>query len=105
SNGAPLQAAIPKPLTGLESPVDIISQAIEQGADEAGWAFLGAVGNYVTKIQPDFDPRLYGCRKLSDLLKKYPGRFETSERGSPGSPTKMIYARVIAAKVRDKRAE
>jgi hypothetical protein len=101
SNGAP----IPKPLTGLESPVDTISQAIEQGADEAGWSFLGAVGNYATKIQPDFDPRLYGCRKLSDLLKKYPDRFETSERGSPGSPAKMVYARVIPAKVRQKPTE
>jgi len=33
-----------------KSPVSLLSQAIEQGADESGWAFLGAVGNYLTKI-------------------------------------------------------
>ena len=63
---------VPKP---MESPVGLIVQAIEQGADESGWAFLGAVGNYLTKIQPDFDPRLFGCRKLSDLIRKYPDVF------------------------------
>lgn len=76
-----------------KSPVGLLSQAIEQGADESGWAFLGAVGNYLTKIQPDFDQRLYGCQKLSELIRKYPDVFETSERGAPGS----LYARVIAS--------
>lgn len=86
---------VPKP---LESPIGVILQAIEQGADESGWAFLGAVGNYLTKIQPDFDPRLFGCRKLSDLIRKHPDVFETSERGSPGSPSKALYARILARK-------
>ena len=78
-------------------------EAIEQGADEAGWAFLGAVGNCLTKIQPDFDPRLYGCRKLSDLVNRHPERFETSERDSAESPSKVVYARVIAPKNLAKR--
>lgn len=84
-------ASPPKP---LESPVNLISQAIEQGADESGWAALGIVGNYLTKIQPDFDPRLYGCRKPSDLVRKFPESFEISERGAPESPSKVIFARV-----------
>ena len=75
-----------------------------RGADESGWAHLGFVGNYLTKVQPDFDPRLYGCRKLSDLLRKHPGEFETSERGPPGSSSKTMYARVVAQKDAAKRA-
>jgi len=86
-------AKLPK---AQKSPVSLLSQAIEQGADESGWAFLGAVGNYLTKIQPDFDQRLYGCQKLSELIRKYPDVFETSERGSPGSPSKVVYARVVS---------
>lgn len=104
ASGAPTQAGIQRSQKVLEPPVDFISQAIEQGADEAGWAFLGAVGNYLTKIQPDFDPRLYGCRKLSDLVRKYPESFETSERGSAGSPSKVVYARVITPKNPAKRS-
>ena len=87
--------AVPKP---MGSPVGLIMQAIEQGADESGWAFLGAVGNYLTKIQPDFDPRLFGCRKLSELIRKYPDVFETSERGSPGLSSKVVYARILGKK-------
>jgi hypothetical protein len=92
------RASAPKLATKLKSPVNLIAQAIEQGADESGWAFLGAVGNYLTKIQPDFDPRLYGCRKLTDLVRKYPEAFETSERGTPGSPSKVVYARAVPKK-------
>lgn len=88
----------PKVAKPLDSPVRSIVRAIEQGADDSGWAFLGAVGNYLTKIQPDFDPRLYGCRKLSDLIRKYPDVFETSERGSQGSPSKVLYARILGKK-------
>lgn len=96
-------SALPPPMpervpTAMGSPVDLLMQAIEQGADESGWAFLGAVGNYLTKVQPDFDPRLFGCRKLSDLIRKYPDAFETSERGSPGSPSKVLYARISGNK-------
>jgi hypothetical protein len=90
------EAAPTLPIT-RKSPVGLLSQAIEQGADESGWAFLGAVGNYLTKIQPDFDQRLYGCQKLSELIRKYPNVFETSERGAAGSPSKVVYARVIAS--------
>lgn len=93
---------VPKP---MESPVGLIGQAIEQGADESGWAFLGAVGNYLTKIQPDFDPRLCGCRKLSDLIRKYPDVFETSERGAPGSPSKVLYARILGKKTSAKSVD
>lgn len=77
--------------------MSLLSQAIEQGADESGWAVLGAVGNYLTKIQPDFDQRLYGCQKLSELIRKYPEVFETTERGAPGSPSKMMYARLFSS--------
>ena len=49
-------------------PEDFISQAIIEASDESGWVTLAYLGSYLTKIQPGFDPRLYGCKKLSDLL-------------------------------------
>ncbi|MET0655997.1 MAG: NYN domain-containing protein [Pseudoxanthomonas sp.] len=74
-------------------PIALIRQAIEEASDEGGWAFLGTVGSYLNKIRPDFDPRLYGHRKLSDLLKRQPKHFVVEERGVPGSSNKMIYVR------------
>ncbi|MBI5607365.1 MAG: NYN domain-containing protein, partial [Deltaproteobacteria bacterium] len=49
-----------------ELPREHFNQAVEQAADETGWADLGAVGTYLLKVQPDFDPRHYGAKKLRD---------------------------------------
>ncbi len=74
-------------------PTELIVQAIDEAEDENGWAALGTVGSYLTKLRPDFDPRLYGHRKLSDLFKKNPRLFEVEERALPGGSAKAIYVR------------
>ncbi|MEO6102612.1 MAG: NYN domain-containing protein [Pseudoxanthomonas sp.] len=74
-------------------PIALIRQAIEEASDDNGWAFLGTVGSYLNKVRPDFDPRLYGHRKLSDLLKHQSRHFVVEERPVPGSSNKMIYIR------------
>ncbi|HEX7804457.1 MAG TPA: NYN domain-containing protein [Pseudoxanthomonas sp.] len=96
SAAAPAQAvpADAKDKSAESLPLALIRQAIEEASDENGWAFLGAVGSYLNKIQPDFDPRLYGHRKLSDLLKHQPKYFAIEERGASGS-NKMIYIRSL----------
>lgn len=76
-------------------PLALIRQAIEEGSDDEGWAGLGAVGSYLNKIRPDFDPRLYGHRKLSDLVKSQTKHFAIEERGTPGSGNKTIYVRAL----------
>ena len=74
-------------------PRDLLVQAIEEAADDEGWAFLGTVGSYLGKIRPDFDPRLYGHKKLSDLFRAHPGVFEMQERTSPGGG-KSVHVRL-----------
>jgi hypothetical protein len=86
--GVPTPSAPPK----LKIPMDLIRSAIEESSDEHGWANLGAVGSYLTKVRPDFDPRLYGKKKLSELLRSLKGQFGLEERGPAGSP-KAIYIR------------
>ncbi|HYM86700.1 MAG TPA: OST-HTH/LOTUS domain-containing protein, partial [Pseudoxanthomonas sp.] len=76
-------------------PLALIRQAIEEASDENGWAFLGSVGSYLNKIRPDFDPRLYGHRKLSDLFKHQPKHFAIDERTVAGGGNKMIYIRSL----------
>ena len=92
---APIAVAEAKEKTGEPLPIALIRQAIEEASDENGWAFLGSVGSYLNKIRPDFDPRLYGQRKLSDLLKHQPRHFAIEERTVAGSSNKMIYIRAL----------
>ena len=77
----------------LEFPKEFVIKALENSYDHTGWAHLGTFGSYLTKIQPDFDSRLYGFKKLSDLVKNRTDIFQTTERSSPGSESKVLYIR------------
>jgi hypothetical protein len=84
-----------KPAGPLPLPLELIRQAIEEGSDEEGWAHLAGVGSYLNKIRPDFDPRLYGQKKLSDLLREHPRHFSLEERIPPGAAGKTLYVRAL----------
>ena len=71
----------------------LLVSAVEDAADEFGWAYLGAVGTYIANRQPEFDPRNYGFRKLGDLIKAC-GLFEIDERASPTDQGKQVYLRL-----------
>lgn len=73
-------------------PLRLIRQAIEEASDDQGWAFLGSIGSYLSKVRPDFDSRLYGHKKLSDLLKAHPRHFTVEERAGEGG-AKRFYVR------------
>ena len=50
---------------GLEK---ILITIINEQSDDDGWAFLGEVGNILSKRMPEFDTRNYGYHKLTPLL-------------------------------------
>ncbi len=77
----------------LEFPKQFVLTALEQSSDDAGWANLATFGSYLNKLQPDFDPRLYGYKKLSNLVKDRTDLFVTKERKAPGSNQKVLYVR------------
>lgn len=56
----------------------IIKKVIGQMESEDGWVPLGAVGNQLANLASDFDPRTYGFRKLSDLVRKT-GAFDVDQ--------------------------
>lgn len=91
----PTQSSNVEPVseTKLDFPKQFVLTALEQSSDDAGWAHLGTFGSYLTKLQPDFDPRLYGYKKLSDLVKAKTDLFVTEERTAPGANKKNLYIR------------
>lgn len=95
---APVKAVIPPtPVPVVNAapkfPKKFVLDALEQSSDENGWAHLGTFGSYLTKLQPDFDSRLYGYKKLSDLVKAKTDLFVTEERTAPGQSMKNLYLR------------
>src|SRR5882762_7766340 len=58
--------------------IPILTKAIGQMETEDGWVGLGVVGQRLANIASDFDPRTYGFRKLSDLVRQT-GAFEMDQ--------------------------
>ncbi|MCJ0975638.1 NYN domain-containing protein [Pseudomonas sp. PS1] len=83
--------------TGVKSqkvPADFIAKVLSDIADEDDdWVQLGALGSNISKLRPAFDPRLYGFKKLSDLIKSQPKRFELEARGTTSTGGKAVYVR------------
>jgi hypothetical protein len=52
--------------------------------DDDDWTALGSLGNLLNRTDPSFDPRTYGARKLSDLVKQLPYLETRSVKGSSG---------------------
>ncbi len=48
--------------------VALVGDAVDDSANDNGWANLGAVGNIIRNKKPDFDSRNYGYKKLWELL-------------------------------------
>jgi uncharacterized protein (TIGR00288 family) len=89
----PRQAAVDLKLD--RKAANLMRAAVEDAADEFGYAYLGAVGTYIMNRQPEFDPRNYGYRKLGDLIKAS-GLFDIDERASPTDQGKQIYIKTRA---------
>ena len=49
---------------------DFVHDTIDDLADEDGLVHMGQLGNSLLKKHPDFDPRNYGFKKLTDLVQK-----------------------------------
>jgi hypothetical protein len=57
----------------------LLRRALSQLDDDEGWVHLGALGQRLKLLTPDFDPRTYGEAKLSDLVGRT-GAFESAKR-------------------------
>jgi uncharacterized LabA/DUF88 family protein len=77
---ATAQAQGPAPAAAhtADGAVAILNKAILQMETEDGWIGLRAVGQRLANVASDFDPRTYGFRKLSDLVRQS-GAFEMDE--------------------------
>ncbi|MDP2917635.1 MAG: NYN domain-containing protein [Dehalococcoidia bacterium] len=75
-------------------PLPLLKKAVDTSLQEDGWAFLGVVGNRLHQLDPAFDPRTYGYKQLSQLIKSYQSEFHIKEHKSK-SGTSTIYIRPI----------
>ena len=59
-----------KALEPLSHASGVLTRIIGEIESDGGWVSLGQVGTQLANLASDFDPRTYGFRKLSDLVRK-----------------------------------
>jgi uncharacterized LabA/DUF88 family protein len=83
-------AAEPAPPT---SPSQLLKKAFDMAVQDDGWAFLGTMGSRLRQLDPSFDPRTYGSKQLSTLIRTYPNIFEIKEVKTQEGPA-HIYVKL-----------
>jgi uncharacterized LabA/DUF88 family protein len=70
----------------------LLRDAVDNVAEESGWAYLGGVGQQINNLATDFDSRNYGFKKLGDMFRAIP-QFEMEERPRANSTSRQLYIR------------
>jgi uncharacterized LabA/DUF88 family protein len=65
-------------------PVPLLRGAFDMAVEEGGWASLSTIGFYLRQLDPGFDPRTYGHKQLSQLIKSYSDLFELKFQDDKG---------------------
>ncbi|MCE7795105.1 NYN domain-containing protein [Sphingobium sufflavum] len=71
-----------------EMAVPFLRRAVRQLDNEDGWVGLGNVGKMLSELNSDFDPRTYGCGKLSTLVEKS-GAFDIDRTAGHGVQVRL----------------
>lgn len=71
----------PAPREKIAEAVPLILNAMDEINQDDEWYPLGQLGQYIVAVNPDFDTRSYGHRKLSSLIDELK-RFETKKVGN-----------------------
>jgi uncharacterized LabA/DUF88 family protein len=71
-------------------PIPLLRGAFDMAVQEDGWANLGTIGGYLRQLDPGFDPRTYGFKQLSQLIKAYKDHFEIRSKDESGQTTVLV---------------
>lgn len=74
-------------------PLELLKQAFDLAVQDDGWAFLGMMGTHLRQLDPSFDPRTYGYKQLSQMIRAYTKVFE-QKMGQKGDGTFNVYVRL-----------
>lgn len=77
---------------GDADPMPLLEQAYDMAVQEDGWARIDLMGNALYQLDPGFDPRTYGQRQLSRLLRSLKDSFEMRAQEMDGST--LFFVRV-----------
>ncbi|WP_232362657.1 NYN domain-containing protein [Salinimonas chungwhensis] len=76
---------------GAEALIPAFLKAWELYQNEDGWVNAGPAGSFLKRAKPDFDPRTYGGKKVTDVLASLSSVFEMSRQRGKGTTSIVRY--------------
>ncbi len=70
--------------TKVNDPLPFLKEAFELAVTEDGWAHLSTMGLHLHQLDPGFDPRTFGFKQLSQLIKAQDNIFEVRHQDDKG---------------------
>lgn len=68
----PIETTAPVQVANVPDLKELLTHAIRETIRDSGWSRLSTVGGLVSKTHTSFDPRNYGFKKLSELVRAQP---------------------------------
>jgi uncharacterized protein (TIGR00288 family) len=78
----------------VPDPRPLLLQAFEMVAKEEEWVHLSTMGHVLRQLDPAFDPRTFGHKRLQSLIKEFPGTFALKRDDTKTPP--VVYVALTA---------
>jgi uncharacterized LabA/DUF88 family protein len=85
-------ATPPAKVLSVMKALPLLRKALENCAQDDGWATLSSVGSTMRSLDSSFDHRTYGCSNLRTMIGKFPDFLEIREEKTNGANT-VAYVR------------
>lgn len=76
---------------GAEELIPAFLKAWELYQNEDGWVNVGPAGSFLKRAKPDFDPRTYGEKKVTDVIVNLSTVFELTRKKGKGTASLVRY--------------
>ncbi len=83
----PAPTFAPKPALSVMKALPLLRRALENCAQDDGWATLSAIGSTMRSLDSSFDHRTHGCSNLRTMIGKFPDFLEVREEKTTGGNT------------------
>lgn len=87
SKHQPAPSTSPTKVVSVMKALPLLRKALENCAQEDGWATLSSVGSTMRSLDSSFDHRTYGCPNLRTLIGKFPDVLTVREEKTNGGNT------------------
>jgi uncharacterized LabA/DUF88 family protein len=87
----PAQSPAPAKILSVMKTLPLLRKALENCAQDDGWATLSSVGSTMRSLDSSFDHRTYGCSNLRTLIGKFPDFLAVrEEKTNGGNPVAFV---------------